>query len=122
MDFNILIPSIAKTLGMPINTKEQVGELSHALMNWLSKHKILLDGLDQAYKDLKESRDETREIHLEYTTKANTLSLAESVIIELVKGKELSGIVKEKNKKVVSAHGVEVDHINKCLTYADIKD
>ena len=115
MDFNILIPSIAKTLGMPTDTKEQVGELSHKLMNYLAEHRMVSDGLDEAFENAKIEA-------LKLGVKTANLNAAEKALIELMGGESLSGIVKEKNKAVIASHGIKRDYINKCMIYPDAEE
>ena len=115
MDFNIVVPSIAKTLGMPAETSEDLALLSQELMNVLAKNKPRVEALAGAEETIKElmAENETIKSHL------NT---AEKTLAALMVGPELSNIVKDKNIKIVNNNGIKIDYINQRMDYKKATD
>lgn len=101
MDFNILIPSIAKTLDMPVRNNEDVGRLSHRLMNFLAEHKSALAAIASYEKLTEDMTKKNTDLH-------NKLLVTEKIIVDLASTKKLSKIVKAKNKKIIDVHGVKI--------------
>lgn len=110
MDFNILIPSIAKTLDMQAGTKEQLQLLGRRLMNVLAEVKHKHKSLDEAQALHKQATDK-----IIATTK--TLAIADKVIIELTKSTSLSDEERLKNMVVISPHIVKIDYENDRVIY-----
>ena len=110
MDFNILIPSISKTLDFKVNSKEDEARLSQKLMNALAEYTHVIKSL----KDLGVQHTELEERHDIATKK---LKLAEDLIIDLVFDSNLSSIVKNKNKRVMTDHEISINPINRSIRY-----
>ena len=110
MDFNILKIGAAKSLELPCTTLEDEAILGHKLMNVAAQHRPLLDSMNKAgaiYEDL-----ERRHKKL-----ADEKAIVENALVELMLSDKLSGIVKAKNKEVISSHDIKINYINKTVTY-----
>ena len=108
MDFNILIPSIAKTLKMASKTTEDISRLSHKLMNVLAEYNHVI-------KSLKILRDEYAELSDNYDEKCKKLKVTEELLVGLTVNKKISKIVTAKIKKVFADHDVKI--VNQKIKY-----